>query len=144
MATQPACETIMNFEIVGCIRGHHIFNNIWTPEIGDVLMCVREPENSYDKNAVALKKCRMGPTIGHISRDLSSAVSSFLCNDVNKATSVVTGKRMNRGTGFGSEVPCVPPPPPISFPPFPSPFTSIYNLLWALVASACEIRVTCT
>ena len=107
MATQSVCETIMNFEIVGCIRGHHILKNIWTPEIGDVLMCVREPENSYDKNAVALKKCRTGPTIGHISRDLSSAVSSFLCNDVNKATSVVTGKRMNRGTGFGLEVPCV-------------------------------------
>ena len=88
MATQPACETIMNFEIVGCIRGHHIFKNIWTPEIGDILMCVREPEYSYDKNAVALKKsrkkCRTGPTIGHISRDLSSAVSSFLCNDVTR------------------------------------------------------------
>ena len=27
--------------------------------------------------------------------------------DVNKATSVVTGIRMNRGTGFGLEVPCV-------------------------------------
>ena len=57
MATQPVCETIMNFEIVGCIRGHHIFKNIWTPEIY-VLMCVREPENSYDKNDVALKKCK--------------------------------------------------------------------------------------
>ena len=41
MATQPACETIMNFEIVGFIRGHHVFKNIWTPEVGEVLMCQR-------------------------------------------------------------------------------------------------------
>ena len=91
----------------GFIQGHHVFKNIWVPVKGEVLCCVREPENTHDKNAVAVKKSKEGITVGHIPKNLFPAVSSFLTNDVNKAVCKVTGKRLNRGAGMGLEVPCM-------------------------------------
>ena len=59
------------------------------------MCCVREPENTHDKNATYPKKI------------MSHHISSFLTNDVNKAVYEVTGKHLNRGGGMGLEVPCM-------------------------------------
>ena len=34
------------------ITGHHVYKEIWSPVLNKLLVCVREPENSSDKNAV--------------------------------------------------------------------------------------------
>ena len=35
-----------------CIRGHHVFKNIWTPTMGEQLPCRREIGISKDRYAV--------------------------------------------------------------------------------------------
>ena len=39
-----------------CIRGHHIYKNIWNPAVGEVLVCEREPHNAADRYFVAITK----------------------------------------------------------------------------------------
>ena len=63
------------------------------------MCCVRDPENTHDKNAVAVKKVKRNYVPPYIS--------SFSTNDVNKAVCKVTGKHLNRGAGMGLEVPCM-------------------------------------
>ena len=77
----------------------------WTPEIGETLLVKREPTNPKDRNAVAVYKedC----LVWHIPYNLAPYLSRFLARDVNKAFAEVTGGKVNRGAGYGLEVPCV-------------------------------------
>ena len=38
------------------IRGHHVFKDVWTPHLGEILLVEKEPGNSHDSCAVALLK----------------------------------------------------------------------------------------
>ena len=42
-------------EVVSCVRGYHIYGNIWIPSVGDLLSCERESGNLNDLYAVAIK-----------------------------------------------------------------------------------------
>ena len=71
-------------------------------------MCfVREPENTHNKNAVAVKKSKKEVKLDISKKNYVPYVSSFLTNDVNKAVCKVMGKNLNRGAGMGLEVPCM-------------------------------------
>ena len=83
------------------IRGHHIYKQIWTPNIGEVIRVDKEPGNVHDKHAVALLTPD-GVVIGHVPRELSSIFWHFLSHN-GKITCEVTGKRKR---GKGLEVPC--------------------------------------
>ena len=37
------------------IKGHHVYKNIWTPELGEHLEVQCEPEDAVDKYAVCLR-----------------------------------------------------------------------------------------
>ena len=52
MASQV--EAAYCFESV--VRGHHIYNTIWTPSLGDILMVFPDPLNDHDRHAVCVKK----------------------------------------------------------------------------------------
>ena len=54
------------FERIFCIRGYHVYKEIWEAAAGEVLMCEREPHNALDRYAVAVKKT--GTIIGHLPR----------------------------------------------------------------------------
>ena len=71
------------------------------------MCCVREPENTHDKNAVAVKKVRRNYSWTYPKKIYVQPYISFLTNDVNKAVCKVTGKHLNRGAGMGLEVPCM-------------------------------------
>ena len=45
--------------------------------------------------------------IGHIPYNLAPIVLPFLARNFNKAVAEVTGPRVNRGVGYGMEVPCI-------------------------------------
>ena len=47
-----------------------------------------------------------GQIVGHIFLNISAVVSCFLQRDFNKGFTIVTGDRVNRGAGYGLEVPC--------------------------------------
>ena len=79
--------------------------DVWTPVEDEMLRLIPEPSNSVDRNAVAVMK--EGEVVGHVPYNLAPVVSLFLRRDVNKAFAGVTGDKVNRGAGYGLEIPCV-------------------------------------
>ena len=63
-------------EVVSCVRGYHIYSDIWTPNVGDLLPYEQEGGNPNDVYAVAIKNG--ANVIGHVPRKLSVAFSLFL------------------------------------------------------------------
>ena len=107
MASQPVRgrEDVTSLEVQSYVRGYHVYKDIWNPRIGEVLPLEREPNNSEDRFAVALK--RTGSVVGHVPFNLAPLASAFLRRDVNKGLVEVTGPKINRGAGYGLEVPCL-------------------------------------
>ncbi len=85
------------FEFESCIRGFHVYQKVWKPEIGETLECAIEENNPSDKNAVAV--LRDGEIVGHIPRS-NSKVCRFFLTRGGKITVVVIAKRENRGVGL--------------------------------------------
>ena len=49
---------------------------------------------------------RPGETVGHVPFNLARIISAFLKRSCNKRLVEVTGNRVNRGAGYGLEIPC--------------------------------------
>ena len=56
-----------------CVRGYHVYQEIWEAAVSEVLVCEREPRNVEDRYAVAEKKD--GTVIGHLPRKISRICS---------------------------------------------------------------------
>ena len=63
-------------EANSCIRGFHVYGDIWIPFVGETLACEQESGNPNDPYAVAIKKG--SEVVGHMSRKSSAACSLFL------------------------------------------------------------------
>lgn len=105
MASQIPGNSLSVAEVQSYIRGYHVYMDVWTPSIGETLLLRREPENPNDKSAVAV--VNDGEVVGHIPYNMSNIVSQFLRRDYNKAFTEVTGDKVNRGAGYGLEIPCI-------------------------------------
>ena len=79
--------------------------HLWEPTIGEVLQAKPEPTNSEHNRAVAV--LQDGVIVGHVPFNLASRLFLFLRRDVNKAFVEVTGEKVNRGAGYGLEIPCI-------------------------------------
>ena len=101
MSSQPVGTSL---DVVEFIRGYHEYIDIWTATVGDMLILKREPDNAKDVHAVAVLKD--GQVVGHIPYNLSPTIEMFLRRDSNKGFAEVTGTKVNRGAGFGLEIPC--------------------------------------
>ena len=44
------------FRVDVCVRGQHIYKDIWYAVVGEVLVCERESNNFQDRYAIAVKK----------------------------------------------------------------------------------------
>ena len=64
------------FEKPCCIRGYHIYEEVWVAAVGEELVCERETDNSYDHYAVAVK--RMENINSLLPQKLSKLCSLFL------------------------------------------------------------------
>ena len=105
MASQPVASAGINcYSSNSFIRGYHAYMEQWDPWIGEVLPLEREPTNLEDKYAVAIKKS--SGTVGHVPFNLAPVLSAFLKRSLNKGLVEVTGSRVNRGAGYGLEIPC--------------------------------------
>ena len=82
------------------IRGHHVYKDIWTPFIGEVLRVEQETHNVQDRFAVAVVKDDI--TVGHVPCEVSCLVWHFIEHD-GTVNCEVTGRRKH---GIGLEVPC--------------------------------------
>ena len=59
-----ACEK----EMACCVRGYHVYKDMWATATDEVLVCRREPTNTADRYAVAVIK---GETVvGHLPRKI--------------------------------------------------------------------------
>ena len=86
------------------IRGYHACRDIWSQVVGEILLLKREPDSLVDSSAVALWK--EDKIVGHVPYNIASVISQFLRRDCNKGFVQVTGNKVNRGAGYGLEVPC--------------------------------------
>ena len=58
------------------IRGHHIYKEIWTPMINEILVCSQEHKNSEDPLAVSVMKG--DDIVGHVPREVSRIIWYFI------------------------------------------------------------------
>ena len=96
------------FQFDTYVRGYHAYMNIWGPLLGKCLKCVKEPTNEVDKHAVAVVRINSlskEVVVGHVPKFISMIVSMFLSLPGCTLSIEVTGKRVNRGAGYGLEIP---------------------------------------
>ena len=92
-----------SFSFNSYARGYHAYMKIWNPNDGEVLVCTRETDNPHDNYAASII-CN-SYVIGHVPLGLSRTFSNFLSLPASTMLCIVTGKRLNRGTGLGLEIP---------------------------------------
>ena len=109
------------------IRGYHVYKDAagWDPQLNEERALKREPKNIKDVNAVAvvrpnLEDCSLKTTakehantvsgfdeiLGHIPLRMAEFVTKFLKRGTYKGKAIITGKPVNRGAGYGMEIPC--------------------------------------
>ena len=89
-----------------CVRGFHVYKDVWRPVIDEELRCQREEDNPRDPYAVAVTKSRTG-VVGHVPRYLSTVCSLFIRRS-GAVYCIVTGtRRYSRDLPQrGMEIPC--------------------------------------
>ena len=89
-----------------CVRGYHVYDEIWTAVLGEVLITERELHNVADRYAVAVKK-HSGETVGHLPKKILMLCSMFI-DKGGDITCVVTGNRRYSSDLIqgGLEIPC--------------------------------------
>ena len=113
--SREEAEQTMSFSFTfdSVIRGHHIYKDIWTPSVGEILSCKPESGNIHDLYAVAVhRRDRDNITtdsdciVGHVSRSISAVCCLFLRRGT--ITCEVTGLRQHSFDlpQGGLEVPC--------------------------------------
>ena len=61
--------------VTSCVHGFHVYQDIWTPFIGETLICRREDGNGHDRYTVAVVKS--AKVVGHVPHMISSLGHHF-------------------------------------------------------------------
>ena len=75
---QVMCKLKMGGEMkmACCVKGYHMYKEVWEAVIGEVLVFHMEPTNAADRYAVAVRKA--ATIIGHLPNKLLRICSLFL------------------------------------------------------------------
>lgn len=100
---------LKEYKLSSHVKGYHAYMTIWEPKNGEFLETRLEPENEFDKYAVAVIKNSV--VVGHLAKGKSGrfakTISFFLRTSNDNSCKVeVTGKRVNLGDGHGLQIPC--------------------------------------
>ena len=89
-----------------CVRGYHIYKDIWNAVFGEELQCQREIGNSSDLYAVAVVKD--STIVGHLPRKISRICTLFMRRG-GAITCLVNGRRKYSADlpQGGMEIPCI-------------------------------------
>ena len=68
-----ATEVLVEYSKVLCIRGYHVYKDLWAASIGEMLLCIMDQDNSHDRFTVAVEKD--GTVISHLPRKVSRVCS---------------------------------------------------------------------
>ena len=86
-----------------------MYKVIWTPSIGEVLPTEREPDNKWDKYAIAIMKSE--DIVGHIPRDISKICTTFIERGGKIECKITKHPRQQKDTMTKDEerleVPCI-------------------------------------
>ena len=94
------------FEVQSCVRGYHVYQNVWTSYVGKVLSCAKEPRNPEDPYAVATKTTS-GTVVGHVPCSLSCIFVTFLCHGRSISCTITGSRRYSSDLPQGGlELPC--------------------------------------
>ena len=87
-----------------CVRGYHVYKQIWNATMGEKLVCAIDPSNSLDCYAVVVEKDRT--IIGHLPRKVSRVSTLFLKKGSRINCTVTRGRRYSADLPQGSlEIP---------------------------------------
>ena len=104
MATTSTTPT-RSIEFDTVIRGYHVYKEIWSATLGEVLTCGRETDNCHDRFAVSVLKGT--DTVGHVPKKMSSICSLFLWRSGTIMCEVTGGRQYSADLEQGGlEVPC--------------------------------------
>ena len=108
---QDEIPVILNIslELETYIKGHHVYKEVWTQEVGEKLNVLMEPDNRVDKFAVCVEKNQT--VVGHLKKGdsgkFAKTIFYFLRSDTYcNCYAEVSGKRCNLKDGEGLQVPC--------------------------------------
>ena len=73
---EPRVREMESLQKESCIRGYHIYQQLWTAAVGEHLTCQRERGNTADAYAVSVIKD--GTIVGHLPRRISCACTLFM------------------------------------------------------------------
>ena len=104
--TQPVNYS-MYYKIEFCtnIRGHHVYQTGWTPELAERLIRLKDNRSEameYDKHAIGVYKRVDKPDeksklVGHVPTECSALLDYFLnADNSNKMVTAVTEKRKRK------------------------------------------------
>ena len=90
---------------IEAVRGYHIYRDIWTTVVNEVLGCQREPFNAANLFAVAVVK--EDTTVGHVPRKISAICLLFLRKNSMILCKVTGSRRYSEDLPQGGlEIPC--------------------------------------
>lgn len=88
-----------------CVRGFHVYKETWEPVDGEMLECLREPDNAEDRYAVAMVKD--SHVVGHVPRAISTPCSIFMRKGGLITCEIIGRYRYSRDLPQGGmDVPC--------------------------------------
>ena len=97
-----------SFQCDSFVRGYHVYMNIWERLLGECLKSRKELTNEIGKTAVAgisIDSYSEEVVVRHVLKNMSKIVFIFLSLPHCVLDIFVTGKRINRGGGYGLEIP---------------------------------------
>ena len=80
----------VTFIFDSCIRGYHVYKDLWNATPGKGLTCIRERGNRNDVFAVAVQSD--GNIVGYIPRQISCICTLFICRG-GELNCLTTGSR---------------------------------------------------
>ena len=108
---QDEIPVILNtsYELETYIKDHHVYKEVWSPEVGEKLNVLMEPDNRADKFANCVEKEQT--VVGHLKKrefaKFAKTIFYFLRSDTYCNCYVeVSGKRYNLKDGERVRVPC--------------------------------------
>ena len=95
----------MEVSVTSYVHGYHIYQETWTPFIGEILNCGREEDNEHDRYAVTIYKSP--EVVGHVPRTISHMCSLFIRRGGIINCTVIGNRRFSRDLEQGGmEIPC--------------------------------------
>ena len=105
MTTSSTTSAVDEFETSSCVRGYHVYQDTWTPVIGEQLVCRREDSNPRNRCAVAVVKAE--EIVGHVPRFILTACSLFIRQGGSIYCTITESRRYSRDLPKGGmEIPC--------------------------------------